>query len=84
MRPVCLRNMKVSSLLLKKAASRGLNLAQIGQIFCRPDEDDTEPSLLEKIVKKAEGAKPEPTQSFGGIKKTSSANSLQDLIAKEN
>jgi hypothetical protein len=53
-RPICLRNIKVSSLLLKRGAAHGLTLAQIGQILCRPDEDDQEPSLLEKIVKKAE------------------------------
>ena len=53
-RPICLRNMKVSTLLLKRAASRGLTLAQIGQIICRPDDDDTEPSLLEQIVEKAQ------------------------------
>jgi hypothetical protein len=53
-RPECLRNIKISTLLLKRGASRGLTLAQIGKILCRPDEDDSEPSLLEKIVKKAE------------------------------
>lgn len=31
----------------------GLNLTQIGQLLCRPDEDDTQPSLLERIVDKA-------------------------------
>ena len=79
MRPVCLRNMKVSSLLLKKAAARGLTLQQIGQILCRPDDDDSEPSPLEKIVNKAETdetAKPEPTQTFGGMRKISSSNSF--------
>ena len=29
-RPKCLRNMKISTILLKKAAARGLNLAEIG------------------------------------------------------
>lgn len=53
-RPECLRNMKVSCLLLKKAAGAGLTLAQIGKIICRPDLDDAELSPLEKIVKKAE------------------------------
>ena len=53
-RPECLRNIKISTLLLKRGAARGLTLAQIGKILCRPDEDDSEPSLLEKIVKKAE------------------------------
>lgn len=52
-RPECLRNFKISSLLLKRAAAKGLNLAQIGQILCRPDDDDEAPSLLEKIVNKA-------------------------------
>jgi hypothetical protein len=53
MRPECLRNFKISSLLLKIAAARGLNLAQIGKILCRPDEDDTMLSTLEIIVDKA-------------------------------
>ena len=53
-RPKCLRNMKISTILLKKAAACGLNLAEIGRILCRPDEDDGIPSLLEKIVQKAE------------------------------
>jgi len=55
-RPVCLRNMKISTLLLQKGAANGLTLAQIGQLICRPDEDDSEPSTLEKIVMKAEQA----------------------------
>lgn len=53
-RPECLRNIKISTLLLKEAAIRGLTLTQIGQVMCRPDEDDTAPSLLEKIVTKAQ------------------------------
>ena len=53
-RPECLRNIKISSLLLKSAASKGLTLAQIGQIMCRPDDDEEAPSLLEKIVNKAQ------------------------------
>lgn len=52
-RPQCLRNMRISSTLLKKGAEAGLTLAQIGQILCRPDEDDGQPSILEQIVKKA-------------------------------
>ena len=52
-RPQCLRNMRISSTLLKKGAEAGLTLAQIGQILCRPDEDDEQPSLLEEIVQKA-------------------------------
>ena len=47
------RNLKISSLLLKKAANKGLTLSQIGQILCRPDDDEEAPSLLEKIVNKA-------------------------------
>lgn len=53
-RPECLYNIKITTLLLKEAAAKGLNLAQIGQILCRPDDDETIPSLLENIVKKAE------------------------------
>ena len=49
-RPVCLRNMKISTLLLQKAADKGMTLAEIGKILCRPDNDDSEPSILEKIV----------------------------------
>lgn len=45
--------MRISCTLLKKGAEAGLNLSQIGQILCRPDEDDEEPSLLEQIVRKA-------------------------------
>lgn len=52
-RPQCLRNMRISSTLLKKGADAGLTLAQIGQILCRPDDDEEQPSLLEQIVKKA-------------------------------
>lgn len=52
-RPQCLRNMRISSTLLKKGAEAGLSLAQIGQILCRPDEDDEQLSLLEQIVRKA-------------------------------
>lgn len=52
-RPKCLRNMRISCTLLKKGAEAGLTLAQIGQILCRPDDDDEQPSLLEQIVKKA-------------------------------
>lgn len=53
-RPVCLRNMKISTLLLQQAAQRGLTLAEIGRILCRPDDDDTQPSLLEQLVEKSE------------------------------
>ena len=53
MRPECLRNFKIASLLLKNGAKRGLTLAQISEILCRSDEDETAPSILEKIVEKA-------------------------------
>lgn len=52
-RPICLRNIRITTTLLQKGANQGLNLEQIGQILCRPDEDDTLPSLLERIVDKA-------------------------------
>mmetsp|Transcript_42172 Transcript_42172/g.40412 ORF Transcript_42172/g.40412 Transcript_42172/m.40412 type:complete len:133 (+) Transcript_42172:1092-1490(+) len=52
-RPICLRNMRISTTLLKMAAQAGLTLAQIGQILCRPDEDESIPSLLERIVDKS-------------------------------
>mmetsp|Transcript_34857 Transcript_34857/g.53522 ORF Transcript_34857/g.53522 Transcript_34857/m.53522 type:complete len:168 (+) Transcript_34857:1371-1874(+) len=52
-RPECLRNMRISSLLLKMGAEKGLTLSQIGSILCRPDEDDEQPSILEKIVENA-------------------------------
>ena len=54
MRPECLRNIKISGLMLKQCIKRGLNLQQIGEILCRPDDDDTLFSTLEKIVMKAE------------------------------
>jgi len=52
-RPICLRNIRISTTLLHRAARAGLNLEQIGQILCRPDDDDTQPSLLERIIDKA-------------------------------
>ncbi len=52
-RPICLRNVRITTCLLKSAANAGLTLAQIGQILCRPDDDDSIPSLLEKIVDKS-------------------------------
>lgn len=52
-RPKCLRNMRISSTLLKKGAEAGLTLQQIGEILCRPDDDDEQPSILEQIVKRA-------------------------------
>lgn len=52
-RSVCLRNMRISSTLLKIGSQSGLTLAQIGQILCRPDDDDSTPSQLEQLVNKA-------------------------------
>ena len=52
-RPECLRNMRVSNILLKLGAEEGLTLAQIGMIMCRDDDED-EPSILEQTVDKAE------------------------------
>jgi hypothetical protein len=45
--------MKITGTLLKKAAKRGLTLSAIGSILCRPDEDDSLESHLEKIVRQA-------------------------------
>ena len=42
-RPICLRNIKITHLLLKKGAAAGLTLADIGKILCRPDDDDEIP-----------------------------------------
>ena len=52
-RPICLRNIKITQMLLKKGAAAGLTLADIGKTLCRPDDDDEIPSILEKIVKRA-------------------------------
>ena len=53
LRPICLRNIKITQMLLKKGAAAGLTLADIGKILCWPDDDDEIPSILEKIVKRA-------------------------------
>ena len=54
-RPICLRNMRISNMLLKKSALAGLTLAQIITIMCRdPYDEDESPSPLEKMVTKAE------------------------------
>ena len=45
--------MRISSTLLKIGALSGLTLAQIGQILCRPDDNDESPSRLEELVEKA-------------------------------
>eukprot|EP00743_Colponemidia_sp_Colp-15_P003410 GILK01003684.1.p1 GENE.GILK01003684.1~~GILK01003684.1.p1 ORF type:complete len:739 (-),score=166.20 GILK01003684.1:243-2459(-) len=51
-RETCLRNMRITGLLLKKGASAGLSLFEIGSILCRDDFD--QPSELEYVVKQAE------------------------------
>ena len=53
-REICLKNMRISTLLLQVGARMGLTLAQIGSILCRPDEDDQLPSELETLVAEAE------------------------------
>jgi ribosomal protein L21 len=51
-RPLCLRNLRVTGTLLKKAAAAGLNLVEIGRILCRDDFVEGL-SILEEIVEKA-------------------------------
>ena len=41
-------------MLLKLGAKFGLNLAQIGQILCRPDDREDELSTLEQLVQQTE------------------------------
>lgn len=53
-RPICLRNMKISTLLLQRATQRGFTIADIGRIICRPDHDEFEPSALEQLVARSE------------------------------
>lgn len=52
-RPICLRNMRLSSTILKKGAAAGLTLEEIGKIWCRTDDEGVEPSIFEKIVERA-------------------------------
>ena len=52
-RQICLMNARISTILLIEGARERLTLEQIGKILCRPDEDDTVPSLLERIVNKS-------------------------------
>lgn len=70
--------MKASCLLLQQGAARGLTLAQIGKILCRPDDDDCEPSTLEKIVKKAEQEQPKAAP----MRKPQSTNSFASLLGQ--
>jgi len=50
-RPQCLRNMRMTTTLMKKGARAGLNLHQIGSMICR--EDPEQPSTLENMCKMA-------------------------------
>lgn len=53
-RPICLRNIRISTTLLQVGAANGLTLAQIAGILCRSDDDDSQPSLLEQLVAQTE------------------------------
>lgn len=55
-RKICLRNIRITGTLLKKGAKAGLTLHKICNMLCREEdyEDEPEPSLLEKIVTKAQ------------------------------
>lgn len=53
-RPTCLRNMRISNILLKLGAREGLTLAQIGKILCRTIDEDDKMSVLETVVARAE------------------------------
>ena len=55
-RKICLRNIRITGIILKRGAEAGLSLHQIGKMLCREDdyEDDPEPSLVEKMVKRAQ------------------------------
>jgi len=51
-RDICLKNFRISNILLKKCAMNGLSLYDIGKILYRPEFEET-PSKLESIVEKA-------------------------------
>lgn len=53
-RPVCLRNMKVSNMVLKIGAEAGLTLGEIGKIWCRTDDEGEIKSILEVLVERAQ------------------------------
>ncbi|CAM8911021.1 unnamed protein product [Rhodiola kirilowii] len=50
----CARTLRVSTMLLKKGAERGLSSFAIGSIMCREKLD--KPSMLEEILQEAEGS----------------------------
>jgi hypothetical protein len=43
----------MSATILKKGATAGLTLAEIGRIWCRTDDEGIKPSIFEEIVKSA-------------------------------
>jgi hypothetical protein len=48
-RDICLRNIRIASLLMKKGAKAGLSLFNIGSMLYRKDFSDT-PSTIEKVI----------------------------------
>lgn len=54
MPPKCARTLRISTMLLKKGAERGLTPYSIGRIMCR--ETVKEESVIEQIVREAEEA----------------------------
>lgn len=53
MRPKCLRNYRISNILLKEASKLDLTPYDIGMILYRPGFDDT-PSVIEELCHKAD------------------------------
>lgn len=51
-RPVCLRNARISATLLQMGAALDFTLAEIAEVLCREDLEET-PSPLEQVVAKA-------------------------------
>lgn len=51
-RDICLRNIRISSMLLKKGAKAGLSLYNIGKLLYRKGYSDT-PSVIEKVIEDA-------------------------------
>jgi len=49
-RPICLRNIKMSTIILKRGAEAGLTLAEIAKIWARTDCESEQKSVFEKIV----------------------------------
>jgi len=54
LRPICLRNMRLSNILLKMGAEAGLNLGEICKIWCRTDDEGEVKSILEGLVERAQ------------------------------